>query len=139
MPDPRRTTLIRLTFAACAVAIFATVAKVASSSPVRKSAVVLCFVTLAVAYFLPGKPSSAAGDSVSDDDDSNDRQSLPARLAWAAWMSIAAAACFAISQLAGALTPALQMPFRVLGAGLLIVAAYKLFFGRRGKNTDLDL
>ena len=138
MPDPRRTTLIRLTFAACAVAIFATVAEVASSSAVRKSAVVLCFVTLAVAYFLPGKPSSAAGDS-NFDDDSNDRQSLLARLAWAAWMSIAAAACFAISQLAEALTPALQLPFRVLGSGLLIVAAYKLFFGRRGKNTDIDL
>ena len=139
MPDLHRTTRRRLALIICAMAILATVAEAASNPIIRKGAILLCFALLLPLFFLPGKRPSTAVEDVADDDANNGRQSLPARLAWAAWMSVAAAACFAIAQLAGALTPAFQLPFRGLGAVLLIVAAYKLFFGRRNGNSDIDL
>ena len=139
MPDPRRATRARLTFLLCAMAVLATVAEVASTPLIRKLAVVGCFVLLAGICLLPGKSSSVAVDSTSDNEDPDGRQSLLARLGWAVWMSIAAAACFGIGQLAGALLPPLQLPFRILGVVLLVVAAYKLVFGRRSNNTDIDI
>ena len=135
MRDPRRERPGK--FALAAAAVFAVLAKVADASAVSKSAVVLCFVSLAAAYFL--LPNRSAAAELTSDDDPGGRQSLPSRIAWAVWLSLAAGACFGIAQLAGALTPALQLPFRVVGAVLLMVAAYKLFFGRRGNNMDVDL
>jgi hypothetical protein len=69
---------------------------------------------LAAAYFVPGKSSSVADDSVSEVDDSDSRQSLLARLARAVWLSLAAAACFAIGQLA-AVDAAVSIPGPVYG------------------------
>lgn len=139
MPDPRSATRIRLTLLVLAIAGLGTVAHTASSPLVSKGAALLCFFLLIAAYFFPGKTPSGTVDDDSEDYDADGSQSWAARIAWAAWMSIAAMACFAIAQLAEALNPGLKLSFRALGVVSLIVAAYKLFFGRRGRNTDIDI
>ena len=100
----------------------------------------MCFVLIAaVLLTFRAKPSAEPADTADEDDGNGGRQSLPARLAWAGWMSLSAAACFGLAQLTGALLPPLALPLRGAGVVLLAFAAYKLLFGRRGQNNDIDL
>jgi hypothetical protein len=139
MPSTSRTTRTAILLV-IAIAILATLAKAAEDPRISKSAAFLCFALLAVLLFiLPTKRSVGPVDNIDGGDEDSGRQSLTARLGWAVWMSLSATACFGGAQLAGTMLPPLALPLRAVGVVLLIVAAYKLFFGRRGKNIDLDL
>ena len=66
MPNSHHRSRVRFTLLLCAAVVLAVIAETAGTPEVQKGAIVLFFVLVAVACFLPVPKSSVAVDSTSD-------------------------------------------------------------------------
>ena len=141
MASRRTASSIKGILAGVALFVLSIVEETARNPVVRKGAMFACFAIIGAVLFVAWRARSnprVDDDGDADDDDVDERASPTARFVWALVLSAAAIASFVFAEIFHAIMPPLQTPLRYVGALLLIVAAYKLFFGRKSRGRDVD-